>query len=160
MGGKKKIPNNLFLAKGRIYAMPRGSKTCASCGHTCGPRAYECPSCNTSFNIKGTKKAPKVKIVRKKKPKAVRVTEWQTLPTGTRFKVVSGSGPYWNNGGERIYMANKGYYNVHSIVKDGIIGLDEHGIFSFIYMGDTAPSPNVPNLTREAHRIYTKTLGN
>lgn len=136
--------------------MPRGSKTCSKCNATCGPRSFECKHCGHPFDVKGERKAPKVKVMRKKKPKAIKVVDWQNLPTGTRFKVSSGSGPYYCKNGERIYMAEKGYYRVHSIVKDGIMGIDDSGFWNFIYMGDTKPSPMVPNLTREAHRIYVK----
>jgi hypothetical protein len=136
--------------------MPKGSKTCSNCGKTCGPRRYDCPHCSHAFVVKGEKKTPKQKIVRKKKPKIIRVVDWASLPTGTRFKVSSGSGPYYTTNNERTYISEKGYYNVHSIVKDGIMATGEHGAFTFIYMGDTKASPNIPNLTREAHRIYVK----
>lgn len=136
--------------------MPRGSKTCPKCSRACGPRSFECPGCGESFNISGKKKPPKVKIVRKRKPKAVRVVDWQGLQPGTRFKVSGGSGPYYLHNGERTYMAEKGYFRVHEVVQDGLIATDDNGFWNFIYMGDPKPSPNVPNLMREAHRIWIK----
>lgn len=33
--------------------MPKGSKTCKSCGTITGPRAFQCPNCQTPFVIKG-----------------------------------------------------------------------------------------------------------
>lgn len=136
--------------------MPKGSKTCPSCNATCGPRSFTCKHCGADFIVKGEKKAPKQKIVRKIKPKALRVVDWANLQTGTRFKITNGSGPYYLRNGERTYMSEKGYYTVQSILKDGIMGIDDNGYTNFIYMGEEKPSPNIPNLVRSPHRIYTK----
>lgn len=136
--------------------MPRGFKTCRQCGAQCGPRSFECCECKAPFDVKGERKAPKIKIKRKKKPKATKVIDWQSLPLGTKFKVSSGSGPYYERNGQRTYMSEKGYFNVYSIEKDGIWGVDKDGYTNFIYMGETKPSPMVPNLIRDAHRIYVK----
>ncbi len=115
--------------------MPKGSKTCKKCNHTCGPRAYECPSCGEPFMIKGkqpvAKTAPKAKR-KPKKNKVAKVVDWKALPIGTRFKVSSGSGPYYLTNGERTYLSDKGYYDVHSILKDGIVATGEAGTFAFI----------------------------
>lgn len=136
--------------------MPRGSKTCPKCNRTCGPRSFECPGCGENFNVNGKKKTPKVKIARKRKPKAVRVVDWRVLQPGTRFKVTSGSGPYYTTADSRLYIAEKGYFTVKEIKEDGLIATDDSGMWNFIYMGETKISPNIPNLTREAHRIWVK----
>ena len=36
--------------------MPRGQKTCNSCGTATGPRAWACPKCGVGFVIRGEKK--------------------------------------------------------------------------------------------------------
>lgn len=136
--------------------MPRGSKTCTRCNSANGPRSFQCGTCGESFVVKGEKKAPKVKIKRQKKPKATKVVDWRSLPLGTKFKVSSGSGPYYEKNGQRIYMSERGYYNVHRLESEGIWGIDKNGYANFVYMGDTKPSPSIPNLIREAHRIYVK----
>lgn len=140
--------------------MPKGSKTCPSCHKACGPRSFSCKHCGTDFIVKGEKKTPKNKIVRKKKPKIARVVDWAALESGTRFKVSSGSGPYYIGSSERIYLSEKGYYTVKSIDKQGIHAISDEGTYTFIYMGEEKPSPVVPNLMRAPHRIYVKSLGN
>jgi hypothetical protein len=138
--------------------VPKGSKTCPKCSAACGPRSFSCKSCGESFIVKGETKTPKVKITRKKKPKLQKVVDWTSLPLGTKFKLSGSSGPYWvDSQGQRTYTTQKGIYEVYSILKDGIMSLTKEGSFNFVYMGDTKASPNVPNLTREAHRIYVRT---
>lgn len=139
--------------------MPRGNKTCPTCNTGCGPRSYRC-ACGYEFPIKsgstGEKPATKPKIVRKRKPKAVRVVNWQDLKIGTKFKVASGSGPYYTANGERIYMSERGYFYLQAIKQDGLVATDDRGTWSFIYMGRSETSPNIPGLTREAHRIWVR----
>jgi len=36
--------------------MPRGQKTCASCGKIVGPRTWQCPACGLGFTLRGIKK--------------------------------------------------------------------------------------------------------
>lgn len=136
--------------------MPRGFKVCSSCSAKCGPRSFECKECGAAFVVNVEKKPRKPKVKRKIKPKAIRVVDWQNLKDGTRFKVCSGSGPYYQQGTQRIYMSERGYFNVYSLQHDGIWGIDKDGHTNFIYMGETKPSPTIPNLMREAHKIYVR----
>lgn len=138
--------------------MPKGSKTCSKCSTICGPRSFACKSCGESFTLKGVKKTAKPRLAKQIKPKLNKVVDWATLREGTKFKLSGNSGPYWiDPQGVRTYTAQKGIYEVHSVMKEGIMSLTKDGAFNFVYMGDTKPSPRIPNLMREAHRIYVRT---
>jgi hypothetical protein len=66
--------------------MPKGCKTCSSCGYCTGPRAYVCPQCHSPFAFKAQSKE-------KKSTKIIRDFNWRELVAGDRIKVTGG--PYY-----------------------------------------------------------------
>lgn len=42
--------------------MPKGSKTCPSCGHNCGPRSFVCVKCGSPFTFKNGSKPTQADI--------------------------------------------------------------------------------------------------
>jgi len=68
--------------------MPKGCKTCSSCGYCTGPRAYACPQCHAPF-------AFKVQSKEKKNTKIIKDFHWRELVAGDKIKVTGG--PYYMN---------------------------------------------------------------
>ena len=93
--------------------MPKGCKTCSSCGYCTGPRAYACPQCHSPF-------AFKVQSKEKKNTKLIKVN----------------GGPYFmNRDQEFVPMGYRGKFVVQKIDDKGIIAYSDKGGFCHIYMG-------------------------
>ena len=127
--------------------MGKGQKKCPECGVVNGARAYQCKECDYAFPNKYGRK-------RYNKP----VSNWNELKRGDCFRVVGGSGSYYESPetGERTYMSSKGKYKVHSITRDGIvaygIGKNNTGC-QFIYMGVHKQSNLVDNMYNSPHKL-------
>lgn len=125
--------------------MPKGKKTCPSCGSENGPRSYVCQNCNHIFSFK-------MNVEEKKTLRVVRDFNWKELQKGDKVKV--GGGPYFLHNGELIPMGYRGKFVVEKIDDKGIHawGLDKNGGFAHIYMG-----PDIQNqdtgLLKTRHKI-------
>lgn len=107
--------------------MPRGCKSCSSCGHCTGPRAYTCPKCHTPFVFKAQSKE-------KKNTKIIKDINWKELIAGDRIKV--NGGPYFmNKNQEFVPMGYRGRFIVQYLDQNGIIAYSDKGGFCHIYMG-------------------------
>jgi hypothetical protein len=107
--------------------MPKGCKSCSSCGFCTGPRAYVCPQCHTPF-------AFKVQSKEKKNTKIIRDFNWRELISGDRIKVTGG--PYYmNRDQEFVPMGYRGKFVVQKIDNNGIVAYSDKGGFCHIYMG-------------------------
>ena len=76
--------------------MPKGQKTCPSCGKTCGCRSLSCPHCDASFGLESKAKKPIPKPPKRKRSKVEQV-KWNELEQGMFIKVIQGTGPYYLN---------------------------------------------------------------
>lgn len=126
--------------------MPKGCKSCSSCGFCTGPRAYVCPKCNTPFVFS-------VKSKEQKNTKIVRNFDWKELQYGDVIKV--NGGPYFlNREGEYIPMGYRGRFIVQSIDSKGIIacGKDKFSGFCHIYMGPDTQNKDT-NVWKIKHKI-------
>ena len=108
--------------------MPKGSKTCPSCGEGNGPRAYACKNCNKPFSFKAKSKEHK-------NTKVVQKVNWRELQPGDRIKV--NGGPYFVIGAKFVPMGYRGRFVVKGVDNNGILayGLDKHTGFAHIFMG-------------------------
>jgi len=106
--------------------MPKGKKTCSSCGTETGPRAYMCPNCQTPFMFAAKSKE-------QKNTKVIRNFDWRELQPGDRIKAVGG--PYFVKGGDFIPMGYRGKFTVDHVDKNGIVAFSNRGGFCHIYMG-------------------------
>ena len=126
--------------------MPKGCKSCSSCGFCTGPRAYVCPKCNTPFIFK-------VKSKEKKNTKIIRNVNWKELVNGDIIKV--NGGPYFmNKDGEYVPMGYRGKFVVEDIDDKGILawGKSKFSGFCHIYMGEDYIDKNT-GLRKTAHRL-------
>lgn len=128
--------------------MGKGQKKCPECSVMNGARAYQCKACDYAFPNKHGR------IRYSKKP----VRDWRELKHGDCFRVVGGSGSYYESQetGERIYMSSKGKYKVNRITGQGIlaygIGKNNTGC-EFIYMGSETKSKLCTNLYNAPHKL-------
>ena len=107
--------------------MPRGCKSCPSCGFCTGPRSYVCPQCHAPF-------AFKVQSKEKKNTRIIKDFNWKELIAGDRIKVTGG--PYYmNRDQEFVPMGYRGRFIVHKVDANGIVAYSEKGGFCHIYMG-------------------------
>lgn len=107
--------------------MPKGCKTCSSCGYCTGPRAYACPQCHAPF-------AFKVQSKEKKNTKIIKDFNWRELVAGDKIKVTGG--PYYmNRDQEFVPMGYRGKFTVQSVDNNGIVAYSDKGGFCHIYMG-------------------------
>jgi hypothetical protein len=107
--------------------MPRGCKSCSSCGYCTGPRAYVCPKCQTPFAFKAQSKE-------KKNTKIIRDINWHELISGDKIKVTGG--PYYmNRDQDFVPMGYRGRFTVQSVDAKGILAYSDKGGFCHIYMG-------------------------
>lgn len=121
----------------------RGQKLCKQCGTISGARAFECKKCGTQFAMKKFKKTKR----------KVLVSDYKTLQRGDTIRVISGSGPFYQDGdGERIYLTDRGKYTVMSTDDNGICAYGENG-YEYIYMGITCKSNILDNITKAPCKI-------
>jgi len=129
-------------------------KACPQCDTANHARSSNCKSCDYTFYVR--KKVREVELAK----------NWRELVRGDIIKVTTGSGPYWiskDKGGDKIYMGQKGKFEVIEIYDQGprccgIYGrpVSSRGRLShyqeFIYMGDPCYDDDM-NLHREPHKI-------
>lgn len=108
--------------------MPRGQKTCDSCGSGNGPRANVCKKCGESFVFKAKSKEHK-------NTKVIRSFNWRELSKGDRIRVTGG--PYYVSNNEFVPMGYRGSFIVDTLDDKGIraFGCDKYSGFCHIYMG-------------------------
>lgn len=124
--------------------MPKGCKSCSSCGYCTGPRAYACPKCHAPF-------AFKVQSKEKKNTKIIRDVNWRELVAGDKIKV--NGGPYYmNRDQEFVPMGYRGKFTVQSIDHKGILAYSEKGGFCHIYMGSDIQCPET-KIWKTKHRL-------
>jgi len=128
--------------------MPKGKKTCPSCGASRGVRTKVC-DCGHQFHFQPA-------IFKKQKGKAV---DWTTLKEGNIIRCINGHGPYYlskDRPGEKIGFNYRGKYKVRGISEKGIEAFPyqnkSHSGFCFIYMGEPDYSESV-GIYRESHKI-------
>lgn len=108
--------------------MPKGCKTCSSCGFCTGPRAYVCPKCHSPF-------AFKLQTKEKRNTRIIRDVDWKELVAGDKIKVTGG--PYYmNRDQEFVPMGYRGKFTVQGIDSKGILAYSDKGGFCHIYMGN------------------------
>jgi hypothetical protein len=128
--------------------LKRGQKRCDGCGITCGARTRVCKECGHKFVIvKG----------RGTSGKKYQIADWKQLVKGDRIRCKQGSGPYFiNSAEERMYMTERGTYQVLTTSPEGIQAWGPSG-FTFLYMGKEKPSKHLPSYMVSPHRItYSK----
>ena len=125
--------------------MPKGKKTCETCGHECGPRAYMCPECQHPFMF-----APKSK--EKRMTRIIRKFDWKELQKGDKIKATGGC-YYISDEGEFIPMGCRGKFTVVGLDHNGILayGVKEGG-FCHIWMGDDEVCSDT-KIHRTKHRL-------
>lgn len=124
--------------------MPKGCKSCESCGFCTGPRAYVCPKCHAPFIFK-------VQSKEQKNTKVIKSFNWQDLVAGDKIKV--NGGPYFmNKEQEFVPMGYRGKFIVNSIDRNGILAYSNKGGFCHIYMGPDYQCPET-KLWKTKHRI-------
>ena len=127
------------------FAMPKGCKSCSSCGFCTGPRAYICPKCNTPFVLKIKNKGRKNRVVRD--------FDWHELVRGDLIKV--NGGPYFmNSDGEYVPMGYRGRFSVQGVDDKGILAwsTEKDGGYCHIYMGPTYHDKNT-GLRKTPHTL-------
>lgn len=127
----------------------RGRKICPDCSQPVGVRTKICPSCNFAFTIK-----------KNNDPIRGQILNWQELTTGTRIRVIGGSGPYYEReDGERNYLSSRGNYVVKSVSSKGLNVIGDLSSKSadagaqFLYMGPKEKSDICDNLWRDSHKL-------
>lgn len=127
----------------------RGIKKCKKCSQPVGVRTKICPSCNFAFTIK-----------KNNDPIRGQILNWQELTTGTRIRVIGGSGPYYEGeDGERNYLSSRGKYVVKSVSSKGLNVIGDLSSKSadagaqFLYMGPKEKSDICDNLWRDSHKL-------
>lgn len=146
----------------------RGQKLCKNCQTVNGVRSFSCKNCNHPFVMKnssdkadGQSVGTNNKPVRRKrmKPRFLKekVSNWKSLHCGDTIKIKFG--PFFLNEetGERMYLNSGGVVTVCSMIKNGFWARYQKrrkdcGEF-FVYMGDREPSPVIPSLTRQRHKL-------
>lgn len=124
--------------------MPKGCKTCSSCGYCTGPRAYACPKCHAPF-------AFKVQTKEQKNTKIIKNINWKELMPGDRIKV--NGGPYYmNRDQEFVPMGYRGKYTVQKLDNNGIVAYSDKGGFCHIYMGPDIQC-NETKIWKTKHRL-------
>ena len=112
--------------------MPRGIKTCKSCGATTGPRAYVCKECGAKFNVDVGA------TLRTRKKKGIKFN-WRELMPGDYFRTKSGSGPcFILPNGECEPMGYSGIFRVAYLDGQGIHAYPadkKNSGHCYIYMG-------------------------
>jgi len=130
--------------------LKRGQKLCKNCNGINGARSHVCKHCNHEFAIgaNAKNKAPKIR----KTKKYEEITDWTSLQSGDRIKVIGRSGNYYvNSNGERQYLTDAGLYTIKDIDE---LGLHVYsGGYGYIYMGPEVPSDIIPNMYRSPHKI-------
>ena len=130
--------------------LKRGQKLCKNCNGINGARSRVCKHCNHEFAI-GTNAKNKPPKVRKTK-KYEEITDWTSLQSGDRIKVIGRSGNYYvNQDGERQYLTDAGIYTIKDVDSSGLHLYD--GGYGYIYMGPEVPSDTIPNMYRSPHKI-------
>jgi len=121
----------------------RGQKSCTECGTVNGARSFECKQCGAQFKMKKFKKGSKRKLIK----------DHTILQRGDTIYVVSGSGPYYQDGtGERVYLVDRGKYSVVHTDNDGISAYGASG-YEYIYMGKTCKSKLLDNITKAPCKV-------
>jgi hypothetical protein len=130
--------------------LKRGQKLCKNCNGVNGARSRVCKHCNHEFAIgaNAKNKSPKVR----KTKKYEEITDWTSLQSGDRIKVIGRSGNYYvNPNGERQYLTDAGIYTIKDVDSSGLHVYN--GGYGYIYMGPEVPSDIIPNMYRSPHKI-------
>jgi hypothetical protein len=130
--------------------LKRGQKLCKNCNGINGARSRVCKHCNHEFAIgaNAKNKSPKVR----KTKKYEEITDWTSLQSGDRIKVIGRSGNYYvNPNGERQYLTDAGIYTIKDVDSSGLHVYN--GGYGYIYMGPEVPSDIIPNMYRSPHKI-------
>ena len=127
--------------------MPRGSKICKRCNGPNGARSFRCKHCGEEFTstIKLSKYGGVSKAVKKVqslgKPLSI-----NDIQAGDVIKVVSGSGPIYEDKTDDINMGYHGIFFVKHKDKSGLLSypLSKNGESGacYIYMGEEKVSNN------------------
>lgn len=130
--------------------LKRGQKLCKNCNGINGARSRVCKHCSHEFAIgaNAKNKSPKVR----KTKKYEEITDWTSLQSGDRIKVIGRSGNYYvNPNGERQYLTDAGIYTIKDVDSSGLHVYN--GGYGYIYMGPEVPSDIIPNMYRSPHKI-------
>lgn len=130
--------------------LKRGQKLCKNCNGINGARSHVCKHCGGEFKAGAIAKNKTAKP--RKQKKYEEVSDWTTLRSGDRIKVIGRSGNYYiNSTGERQYLTDAGLYTINDIDELGLHVYD--GGYGYIYMGPEVPSQVIPNMYRSPHKI-------
>lgn len=133
--------------------LKRGQKLCKNCNGINGARSHVCKHCNAEFK-KGetTTNNKKDKPLKTRVKKYEEITDWTSLKSGDRIKVIGRSGNYYvNSDGERQYLTDAGLYTINDV---DALGLHVYnGGYGYIYMGPEVQSQVIPNMYRSPHKI-------
>lgn len=130
--------------------LKRGQKLCKNCNNTNGARAHVCKHCNSEFT--SNSKSKPVKIKKSKPKKYEEVTDWRSLNSGDKIKVIGRSGNYYlGEDGDKQYLTDAGIYTIKD--KDDLGLRVYNGGHGYIYMGPEIKSNIIPNMYRSPHKI-------
>lgn len=130
--------------------LKRGQKLCKNCNGINGARSHVCKHCGHEFKAGAIAKNKPAKT--RKPKKYEEISDWKSLQSGDKIKVVGRSGNYYvNPNGERQYLTDAGIYTIKDIDERGIHVYN--GGYGYIYMGPEVPSQVIPNMYRSPHKI-------